>query len=317
MSGFRVIQAGPLVTVQDQGRPGLMRFGLPHSGPMDRRALAIANAALGNPAAAAGIEVSPGGLEIEMTATCTVAIAGGGFIATTPAGRMPGWAVLTLLPGERLRLSAGPWGNWCYLAFAGGVDAPHFAGHAATHAGSGLGGGVLKPGQALALAAPTRLDGRDGPIPIPVWARPRAEFDLVIGPQDRFFSRNTLATLTEASFTITPSMDRMGVRLAGPALMPEGALGIPSGPICRGSLQVSGEGTVTVLMADHQTTGGYPRIATLTDLDCDSFAQARPGQKLRFRTMTAAQAVARHRAEAARRADWLARLSARGPVTSG
>lgn len=312
MSGFRVISAGPLVTVQDRGRPGLMRFGLPHSGPMDRRALAIANAALGNPADAPGIEVSPGGLEIEMTVTCTIALAGGGFIATTPAGRMPAWAVMTLLPGDRLRLTAGPWGNWCCLAFAGGVEAPRFAGRAATHVGSGIGGGVLKAGQSLDLTAPTRLEGRAcGPIPIPIWARPAALFDLVIGPQDRFFAPETLATLTGAVFTVTPSMDRMGVRLAGSALLPEGALGIPSGPICRGSLQVSGEGAVTVLMADHQTTGGYPRVATLTDLDSDAFAQARPGQKLRFRAVTPEDAITRHRAETARRAEWLARLGCR------
>ena len=111
---------------------------------------------------------------------------------------------------------------------------------------------------------------------------------------------------------MTDAFDRMGTRLAGPPLVPQAALGIPSEPILRGSVQVAGDGLATVLMADHQTTGGYPKIATLLADDTDGFAQLRPQDSLRFVQITADQAVNLARSRARLMAPWFHRLADRG-----
>lgn len=307
---LRVVQAGPHVSVQDGGRPGFMRFGVPASGPMDRKALAIANIALGNPAGAAGIEVSPGGLVLEcLSGAVDLALAGGGFVADLDGQRHGGWLRAQIRAGQRLAVRAGPWGNWCCLALAGQIDLPHWLGAAATHTIAGLGAGRLGPGMVLRLRDPRHgLPPR--PLPCPVWARPRRRLHVVMGPQERFFPPAVQAAFLGQEFTVSAAFDRMGVRLDGPRLPPEGALGIPSEPVLRGSVQVAGDGVPAVLMADHQTTGGYPKIATVLADDLDGFAQTRPRQSLRFTALTPDQAVALTRARAARVAGWLNRLPA-------
>jgi allophanate hydrolase len=286
-----VVAAGPLVSVQDGGRPGLMRYGVPASGPMDRLAFARANAAAGNPPGAAGIEVSLGGLTLDcLEGEVGLAIAGGGFVAETAGGTGGSWQVLTLRRGDRLALRRGPWGAWCHLQPAGRLIARDWLGSVATHAPSGLGGGMLRPGQEIVVEDPRRLPGRA--IPCPVAARPRHEVAVVLGPQDRFFPAGARAALTAATFRLTDAYDRMGVRLRGPSLAPEGALSIPSEPILRGAIQVAGDGVPAVLLADHQTTGGYPKIATVVSAHLDGFAQLRPHDAVRFRAVSPAEAVA-------------------------
>jgi len=306
---LRVVQAGPHVSIQDGGRFGLMRYGVPASGPMDMLALAAANHALGRPRGAAGVEVSLGGLVLDCVAgAVTVALAGAGFI-TDHAGVLSGsWHVLTLRAGERLAIRPGFWGAWAYLALAGDLDCPRWLGHAATHALSGLGGGRLVAGAELHIDAATVLPGHDGPIPCPVLARPTGRARVVPGPQDQHFLAQTMATFLATPFRVTSASDRMGIRLAGPPLPLRAALSIPSEPILRGSVQVAGDGVATVLMADHQTTGGYPKIATVISADLDGIAQLRPGDLLRFQPVTPAQAIALTRQHAIRSERYLAGL---------
>lgn len=317
---FSVVHAGPHVTVQDGGRPGMMRYGVPASGPMDRMALAIANTALGNPPGQAGIEVSLGGLVLDCrSGAVTLAVAGGGFIVGAGERTLGSWQVLTVRAGERLTIRPGPWGNWTCLAFAGQVRAPCWLGSRATHVTSGLGGGRLVAGQELTIAGADLREGREGAIPCPVWARPRAAVRAVLGPQDRFFAPEAVELLTTRPFQLTDSYDRMGVRLRGPQLEMASALSIPSEPILRGSVQVSGDGGATVLLADHQTTGGYPKIATLIGEDIDGFTQLRPRDFARFRLISPEEAVgiARHRAR--QKTAYLQALARRrqAPVTVG
>lgn len=301
--------AGPHVSFQDRGRPGHMRFGVPRSGPMDRPAAAIAHAALDNPPDAPLIEVSMGGLSL----TCedgpvSVAVAGGGFIVEA-GEKLGAWVVLTLQKGDRLVIRPGPWGNWTYLAFAGQLEAGTWLGSAATHAISGFGGGRIRTGQQLRIADARVLTKTPRPIPCPVWARPRHLAHVVIGPQDRHFTPEALAHLRNDPFYMTNSYDRMGMRLDGPKLDLQGALSIPSEPILRGSIQVSGDGVATLLMADHQTTGGYPKIATVLDAETDALAQLRPRQGLRFIPVSPKEAVARARMAQQRLATFLATLA--------
>jgi allophanate hydrolase len=310
---LHVARVGPMVTVQDAGRPHMMRFGVPASGPMDRLAFAAANTALGNPAGAPAIEVSLGGLSVACDGgRLPFALAGGGFIADH-AGRLGGsWQVGTLEPGETLTIRPGPWGSWCYLALPGGVAANRWLGSAATHAASGLGGGrvtasgVLEPaGTPAALkAGPITC-----PITCPVSARPRPQVHVTMGPQDRFFDSSAMTLLREGPWHMTSAWDRMGVRLEGPALVPTAPLDMPSGPVTRGAIQVAGDGVATILLADHQTTGGYPRIATVLDCDLDALMQLRPRDRLSFAPVSPEQAVLIARRAAKGAARYLAGLT--------
>ncbi len=303
--------AGPHVSVQDAGRPGLMRFGVPGSGPMDRTAFAAANVALGNAPGAPGIEVSLGGLVLDcLSGPIRFAVAGGGFLLDHAGESRGSWTVATLHPGQRLAIRRGPWGSWCYLALAGGLQAGDWLGSAATHALSGMGGGALAPGMRLTVTAAAG-SGRTGPIPCPVSARPRHALHVTLGPQERFFPPGAIDAFLTGDWRLTGAGDRMGVRLSGPAIAPSATLDMPSEPIPRGAVQVAGDGVATVLLADHQTTGGYPKIATVLDCDLDGMVQLRPGDPLAFRPVTAPQAVALARCRALIRAQYLAGLARR------
>lgn len=308
MTRLQVLAAGPQVTLQDGGRRGMMRFGVPASGALDRKALALANLALGNPPGAAGIEVSVAGLTLAcLEGAVSVAITGGGFIVEHAGRRLGGWHVLTLRAGEELTIRKGPWGSWCYLAFAGGLDVPLWLGSAATHGPTGLGGGRIGPGQVLQLSAPRQVSERA--LICPVWARPRALLHAVAGPQDHHFAAETLEAFFANPFHLTDAWDRMGLRLRGPRVAPEGALSIPSQAILRGSVQVAGDGVATVLLSDHQTTGGYPKIATLLADDIDGLVQLRPRDAVRFMAITPDRAVAVARQRAAAFAAFVARIA--------
>lgn len=308
---FEVRFAGPLVSVQDDGRAGMMRYGVPRSGPMDRKALAIANTALGNPPGAAGIEVSLGGLAMQCTeGAVTLAIAGGGFIVEAGGRKLGSWSVTTLRAGDRLAIRRGPWGAWTCLAFAGRVVAPSWLGSQSTHTLSGLGGGRIVTGATIRIAD-AEVRSPDRGIPCPVSARPRAHLHAVFGPQDRCFAPQARAAFFGAPYQVTDAADRMGVRLKGAELALQGALSIPSEPILRGSVQVPGDGMPTVLMADHQTSGGYPKIATLMDDDLDGFAQLRPRDPVAFIDTSPERAVAIARQRARSFDTYLAALARR------
>lgn len=292
-ASLNVAHVGPHASVQDAGRPGLMRFGVPQSGPMDRRSYAIANAAIGNPPGATVIEISLGGLVLDCTeGTVSFAVAGGGFQVSVGAVLHAQWTVATLRSGQRLSIRAGDWGSWSYLAFAGDLRAGRWLGSAATHSISGFGGGALRSGGKFAIDQAEARSDREGDITLPDWAQPIDTVRVVLGPQERFFDAATLATFLAAPFTLTDAYDRMGVRLSGPALPVNAALDMPSEPILRGSVQVAGDGVATVLLADHQTTGGYPKIATVLGTDLNRFAQLRSGAKVKFVAVTAEKAIA-------------------------
>lgn len=295
---FSVVSAGPHVTIQDGGRPGLMRFGVPASGPMDPEAFAIANAALGNLDEAPGLEISLAGVTLDcVEGAVTVAVAGGGFQVRIDTDLQGSWTVATLRAGSRLTVTAGPWGSWTYLTFAGALQANRWLGSVATHGPSGLGGGKLVAGQQIVIADARVRPDREGVIPCPVTARPRREVKVVLGPQERFFPATTIDRFLSSPFALTDAYDRMGVRLAGPPLPPEGRLDMPSEPIVRGSIQVSGEGHCTVLLADHQTTGGYPKIATIVSDHINGLVQLRSRSQLSFVPTTPSAAVQTLRAK--------------------
>ena len=300
---LHVERAGALTTLQDAGRPGLMRFGFPASGPMDRFAHAAANVAVGGASGSTAIEVSLGGIALRCEgAPVTVAVCGGGFAVTCAGARRASWSVCTMLPGDTLAVAAGPWGSWCYVALAGDVVARRWLGSTATHVRSGLGGGVLRVGDVIVVEHARGDDARDGAIEEPADVRPTGPVCVVLGPQLDRFEPDAAASLLGAPYVLTAAYDRMGVRLDGPRLALDDALAIPSAPIVRGSLQVDGDGLPTLLLADHQTTGGYPVIATVVADDVDRVVQSRAGDEVRFVVVEPADAVREARLRAARRA---------------
>ena len=314
-AALSVTFAGPLVTLQDAGRFGQMRYGVAASGPMDRLAFDAANAALGNPSGQTAVEVSLGGLMLQCKAgEVTVAITGGDFVVEHGTQKLASWCVLTLRKGEKLAIRAGKAGSWAYLAFAGRVTAQEWLQSRATHSTSGFGGGAVQSGHILTIKDAATREDRLGDI-----ARPDFQGDgaigVVVGPQDQHFAHDAVARFLSEPFKVTDAYDRMGMRLNGPTLDLDGALSIPSEPIVRGSVQVSGDGVPTVLLADHQTTGGYPKIATVVSPDTDRLAQYRAGQPVRFAALSAEKAVAQTRSYLAKRETYLAEVGvARGTL---
>lgn len=289
---IRIEQAGPYVTFQDGGRPGHMRYGVSASGPMDRAAFTAANLAIGNNLNETCIEISMGGITLQcLSGSITLAINGGQFTVEHDGDLHQSGIVLTVKAGQSLSVRPGKSGSWCYLACAGQLDVPHWLGKTATHALSGLGGGVLTAGQEINISSPRTMPELEGSI-APFTARSFGRhLRVVLGPQDQHFTSQAIKKLLGSEFTLSDAYDRMGVRLNGPKLEISGSLSLPSEPIIKGSVQVAGDGVPTILLADHQTTGGYPKIATIVSADLDDFAQLRPRQKIRFRAIDPDDAI--------------------------
>lgn len=302
--------AGPLTTIQDRGRTGAMRFGVPPSGPVDRRAFAAAMTVIGAGHAADdgwAFELSHGGCTIAcQEGEIGFALCGGGFLADLDGDEAKPWRQGTLCAGQRLRVRAGV-ENWAYLAFAGNHAVPRWLGSRATHASSGLGGGLISAGAAFDFAAPRPLEAAMLPPP----PEQSGDFAVVLGPQDRHFPPEALDLLAQAAFTATARFDRMGRVLGGPPLVPI-SVAMPSEPALRGCLQANGDGALTVLLADHQTTSGYPKIATVISADVDRLAQQPSGQSVRFEVVAVEEALRRSRTAAATSAAWLRRLTLPG-----
>jgi len=303
---LRIGFAGPHVSFQDAGRRGHKRFGVPASGPMDRLSHAAANAALGNAVGTTCLEISMGGLMVECsTGALSIAVAGGKFALDHAGAKSGGWRVLTLQPGDRLTIRPGAWGSWAYLAVAGDIVAPRWLGHTATHSISGFGGGAITTGQQIRVTNAERREDREGDIAQPGFVPPRGQARVVMGPQDQHFRPQAVQDFQTSRFQLSDAYDRMGVRLNGPRLGLKDVLSIPSEPILRGSLQVAGDGVTTVLLADHQTSGGYPKIATVIAPDLDQMTQLRARDDIRFEAITPDQAVTIARQYAQQRATYL------------
>ena len=285
---LKVIFAGPYISFQDAGRPGNLRWGVPCSGPMDRLAHAAAHASVANPLDATAIEVSRGGLILEcVSGSITVAVTGGDFTES--------WNARSLRPGDRLAVHPQQHGSWAYVAFAGVINAAEWLGHSATHSRSGFGGGALRTGDTISVREADVRPDREGEIPQLVIDDAPDEIRVVLGPQDHHFDPAAVEVFSSTTYHLSDAYDRMGVRLEGAELPLREALSIPSEPIIRGSVQVGGDHVPTVLLADHQTTGGYPKIATIITPDLDRFAQKRSGEPVQFMPISSTEAIAASR----------------------
>jgi biotin-dependent carboxylase-like uncharacterized protein len=303
MTALLVRAAGPMTSLQDAGRYGHQRFGVSPSGAMDRLALAAANALVGNAPGAAGIEfMLLGGSFAVEDGTVRIAVAGAPCGLTLDGEPAPPGISLQVRAGQTLTVGSAQEGVYAYLAVAGGFALPPELGSLSLHRRAGIGGIDGRPLQAgdrlpLTLDAPPAgpelvLD----PAPID----PAAEVRVVLGPQDDLFTAAGIETFLSSAYAVTQEADRMGYRLAGPKIEHASGYNIVSDGIVSGSVQVPGSGEPICMMADRQTTGGYPKIATVISADLRVLAQRRPGDAVRFRavTMAEAQELARERARA-------------------
>ena len=292
---FSISFAGPLVTFQDIGRPGHMRYGVSASGPMDIVSFEAANAVLGNDTKQTAIEISLGGLILQChEGSITLAITGGDFLIEYQGQKISSWTVLTIQKGERLSVRAGKSGSWAYLAFSGKLNVKDWLNSSSTHSTSGFGGGVLKTGQKFTLTDASNQENRIGPILKPNFYT-NDLIHAVLGPQDQYFMNTAIKIFSNSIFKVSDNYDRMGMQLTGPKLELKSALSIPSEPVVKGSIQVSGDGIPTILLADHQTTGGYPKIATVISSDINRLVQLRSNQSVKFVLINSNEALQKTR----------------------
>ncbi|WP_418155048.1 biotin-dependent carboxyltransferase family protein [Actinoalloteichus caeruleus] len=284
-AGFDVLVAGPLTTVQDQGRPGYAAMGVPRSGAADQPSLELANRLVGNPASAAALELTFGGLAVRFRQAGLVALTG----ASCPMwldGRPVGiHCAVPVLAGQVLRVGAPIAGLRAYLAVRGGVAVEPVLGSRSTDLLSGLGPPPLSTGQVLPVGSAGGSWPADVVAPVRWLPSPA---DLVVlrvrlGPRDDWFPPEALTRLAHEEFRVTGESDRVGMRLAGPELRRSDGRELPSEGMVAGAVQVPPGGHPVLFLADHPVTGGYPVVAVVVSEDVPLAAQCVPGQRVRFR----------------------------------
>lgn len=300
-----VLASGPLLTVQDLGRTAARRYGVPASGAMDRFALVAANRLVGNPPDAAALEITAGGAELVLSAPALVAVTGADLGARCNDRRLPLWTAARVGRSERIRFTgrSGEWGARAYVAVAGGIAVPIALGSRATDLAGGFGGlagRALRPGDRLPIGPPPPLAelglGRYWPPALRPPYGPTPTLRMLPGPHLGGFAPETLELLTTRSWRVGATSNRMGYRLEGPPLAALRPFDLPSLGVVAGVIQAPPDGRPILLMADAQTTGGYPVIGTVIGADLPLAAQLLPGDALRLALTTLEEALAAHRA---------------------
>ena len=300
-SGAALLTATPglMTTVQDRGRHGYGRFGVPSGGALDEGALRWANLLVGNAPDAAALEITLLGPAFTIVGRqpLVLALTGADCGATLNGEAIAPWCSFRGTPGDTIALSGCQTGARAYLAVSGGIDVPLALGSRSTDLLSQLGGfagRALQTGDRIPLSSPDELP----PLcAVPQDRIPQYEtaitLRVILGPQDDRIIPDSLATFLSASYTISNESNRMGARLLGPALTfradAPGA-DILSEGIATGAIQVPAQGQPIILLAGHQTTGGYAKVATVIGADLWRLGQAPPGSSVSFRTVTIEEA---------------------------
>ncbi|MCU0492303.1 MAG: biotin-dependent carboxyltransferase family protein [Chloroflexaceae bacterium] len=288
---LHLLSPGMLATVEDLGRPAARRFGVPGGGAMDSFALAAANRLVGNPPGAAALELTGGGARFVFQGLTLFALTGADFAAQLDEVPLRPWTAVLARAGQELRLSGrrGGWGARAYLALAGGVDVPVVLGSCSTCLAGGFGGyhgRVLWAGDTLPTG-PTVGDGtRYAGVTWPTQRRPAYQVEPTLrvlpGPHGHHLSNAVLKQLCHAPFQVSATSNRMGYRLEGTRLAVKPGVSLPSLGVLPGVIQLPPDGAPILLMADAQTTGGYPIVGMVISADLPLAAQLLPGDRLRF-----------------------------------
>lgn len=295
--GIRVIKSGMLSTIQDLGRKGYRKDGIIVSGAMDALALRIGNLLLGNPEGTGGIECTLTGPVLSFESAQLICITGADLSADIDGVQVKMWRPLFVKQGSILTFGAAISGCRAYVQVLGGFKLPLVLSSQSTYLKAGFGGvegRALKIGDQLSFNVPY--------LALPVKSNWSADLSkiypdlqssvirIVAGPEYEWFTERARLALVEQTFVLDAAADRMGYRLNGPALELQQSRELLSSAVDFGTLQITGDGSAILLMADHQTTGGYPRIANVASVDLTLLAQMRTGHHLRFEMITLEQA---------------------------
>ncbi len=291
---IEIKDASLFMSMQDGGRWGFQRYGVPTSGPMDWFAHHAANALVKNAPGRAVIEMGMSSATLTIQTSCLVAVTGVGYRVQLNGSAQPMWTAIACQAGDQLQLVKQAGGNWVYLAVAGGFDLPHIMGSASTCAPAGL-GRALQVGDRLHLAGQARdahsLVGRF----LPREMRPKygnaVEVRAVSGLHHERFTPGGLHSFWNTPYTITPNSDRMAYRLRGEVISHIAGADIISQGMVLGAVQVPADGQPIVMQADHPTTGGYTQVAVVCTADLPLVAQCEPGMgRVKFRQVTLEEA---------------------------
>jgi antagonist of KipI len=303
VSAILVEAPGFLTTVQDLGRPGRAAAGISASGAADPIALRIGNRLVGNDGGAAAFELTIVGGAFRFTADGVVAIAG-----ADPQGRLDdrpvaSWRAFAVHAGETLACGALRGGARSYLCFRGGVSVPLLFGSASTHLLTGLGGfegRALRAGDRVPLGstvAGAPLPGSIDASAIPGY-RAGEPFRVTPGPQSDWFDEEAHAVFHETDWRVAEACDRMGIRLKGGRVRQQGTRELTTEGVPLGAIQIPPDGEPIVLFVEHQTTGGYPKIANVVSADLPAVGQLRPRDRVRFEAISLERARALLREQA-------------------
>lgn len=292
--GIRFTNGGFLTTIQDAGRVGYQESGVTPAGAMDARSLKLANILAGNEPGEGALEITMMGPMFTFTSDNVIAVTGGNLGPKINGKDIPMYQAVRAKKGDAMSFSGMRSGIRAYVAFAGGLDVPVIMGSKSTHLKSKLGGYEgrrLETGDTVEFAAPrTELPNFDK-------RRIKAEdfkndvtLRVVMGPQDDCFTENGIAAFLGTEYTLTNEADRMGLRFEGQEIGHVNGGDIITDGIGFGAVQVPSHGRPIIMMADHQTTGGYTKIASVISVDLPKAAQLRPGSRVRFEKVSIGEA---------------------------
>ncbi len=293
--GIRVLKAGMLTTVQDLGRTGYQSQGFSVAGVMDVRSFKIANLLLDNPENEAVLEFTLIGPTLQFTSETIVAITGGDFTPTLNGEPVPMYQALYINRGDILKFGSARTGSRGYLSFSSYLDIPVVMGSRCTNLKSRIGGfkgRKLKDEDYINF----RIKRRYLPFFLSRKLKPddfsqeSAVLRGVMGPQDDMFDRQGIETFLSREYTVTSDFDRMGCRLEGPFIAQKASMDMISDGIAYGSVQVPSHGKPIILLSDRQTTGGYPKIATVASVDIPKLVQRKTDHRIRFEAIRVQEA---------------------------
>lgn len=294
--GFRVIKGGMLTTVQDMGRTGYQSQGFNVGGVMDARSFCIANLLLDNPENEAVLECTLIGPTLEFTSDMIIAITGGDFRPELNDDPVPMYTAIYVSKGDVLKLGSARTGRSCYIAFSNYLQIPVVMGSRSTNLKCRIGGfkgRKLEDGDYIE----TRIKRRkylpfflSRTLPLHEFEESNVTIRVVMGPQEAMFTKKGLDSFLHSEYTVSSSFDRMGMRLEGAFIDTKHGSDIISDGIALGAIQVPAHGKPIILLADHQTAGGYAKIATVATVDLPKLVQRRIDDKIRFEKITVTEA---------------------------
>ena len=282
MASLEILELLGPVTIQDKGRIGYQRFGVPRGGAMDHYALAEGQALLGDDLETAALEFQFGGGTFVSHGTMTLATSGGQMEILVDQKPVPWRSSFTIYPDQKLKIHKTQFGIYSYLHLPGGIDSSKILGSRSTHMASGL-GDVPKVGYQLIPLSDNLLRQEGLSLPTPDYFNIKT-LRIVYGPHSKLFSKSDLSNLTLKRFRMSPSRNRMGARIKPIDWEISALTGktLVSDPIVAGDIQVAADGTTAILLAESQPTGGYPRIASVITSDLSKVAQMQPGTEFKF-----------------------------------